>query len=88
MRETDRERIADAWIVVVASAAPGDTLGTISCYSPNQWCWVRRWEPVPAVFGRIGIASPGEKREGDGRMPSRLFTMTDCFGYGDTPVTS
>lgn len=71
-------------LVVVATAAAGDTLGALALYDRNAFGWFRLFGPVPAVFGRNGIAPAGEKREGDGRTPSGIFTLTECFGYNDT----
>ena len=34
-----------------------------------------------SVIGRNGLASAGEKREGDGRTPSGLFRLERAFGY-------
>ena len=43
------------------------------------------WQPlgasIPAVAGKNGLAPVGEKREGDGRTPSGVFTLERGFGY-------
>ncbi|MBP7341415.1 MAG: L,D-transpeptidase family protein [Smithellaceae bacterium] len=46
--------------------------------------WRHALDPIDAVIGRNGFASPGEKREGDGRTPSGLFRLGTAFGYDET----
>jgi L,D-peptidoglycan transpeptidase YkuD (ErfK/YbiS/YcfS/YnhG family) len=41
--------------------------------------------PWPARIGRGGFASPGGKREGDGRTPSGTFRLRFIFGTGRDP---
>jgi len=36
---------------------------------------------MDGVIGKKGFASPGEKREGDGRTPSGMFPLGTVFGY-------
>ncbi|HEV8659808.1 MAG TPA: L,D-transpeptidase family protein [Thermoanaerobaculia bacterium] len=44
-----------------------------------------RWREVGAavrvVVGRRGVAPVGEKREGDGRAPSGVYTLGSAFGF-------
>ncbi|HNW92951.1 MAG TPA: L,D-transpeptidase family protein, partial [bacterium] len=82
---SDPQRTASQ--IVIATAAPGDTLGTLSLYEPTWRGWQPTFGPVPAVFGRSGIAPAGAKREGDGRTPSGWYALTECFGYDDTIAT-
>lgn len=42
--------------------------------------WRTTFGPIPGVIGAGGFASPGEKREGDKRTPSGVFTITEAFG--------
>ncbi len=42
--------------------------------------WRRILGPLRAVAGRNGFALPGEKREGDGKTPSGIFTVEHAFG--------
>ncbi len=43
------------------------------------------WElvsgPMEATIGKNGFALPGEKREGDGKTPSGIFSLKRTFGY-------
>ena len=50
--------------------------------------WRQVFSTVPAVVGREGFAPPGEKREGDGRTPSGIFSLKRAFGYSEKFPTS
>jgi L,D-peptidoglycan transpeptidase YkuD (ErfK/YbiS/YcfS/YnhG family) len=43
--------------------------------------WELHTGPLPGITGRNGFASPGAKREGDGRAPTGLFPLESAFGY-------
>ena len=43
--------------------------------------WRMAFRPMKAVVGRNGVAPEGEKREGDGRTPSGIFSLNRSFGY-------
>jgi L,D-peptidoglycan transpeptidase YkuD (ErfK/YbiS/YcfS/YnhG family) len=43
--------------------------------------WKQVLGPMEATIGRNGFAPPGEKREGDGRTPSGIFSLKRTFGY-------
>lgn len=49
--------------------------------------WQEVFEPFDAVIGRNGFASPGEKREGDGKTPSGIYPLKMAFGYNPTMET-
>ena len=49
--------------------------------------WQLRSGPLPGIIGRNGFAPVGEKREGDGRVPTGLFPLEFAFGY-DPAITS
>lgn len=46
--------------------------------------WQIAFEPFNAVIGRNGFASTGEKREGDGKTPSGIYSLKITFGYDAT----
>ena len=54
---------------------------TISLYERGDDGWLLQGAPMPAVAGRNGLAPVGEKREGDGRTPSGVFSLERGFGY-------
>jgi L,D-peptidoglycan transpeptidase YkuD (ErfK/YbiS/YcfS/YnhG family) len=43
--------------------------------------------PIEATIGKHGFALPGEKREGDGKTPSGIFSLKRTFGYDKTVKT-
>jgi L,D-peptidoglycan transpeptidase YkuD (ErfK/YbiS/YcfS/YnhG family) len=46
----------------------------------------RAWTKLTQTTGRAGangFATPGAKREGDGKSPTGSFTLTEAFGMGD-----
>jgi L,D-peptidoglycan transpeptidase YkuD (ErfK/YbiS/YcfS/YnhG family) len=43
--------------------------------------------PMEATIGKNGFALPGEKREGDGKTPSGIFSLKRTFGYDKTVKT-
>ncbi len=49
--------------------------------------WDIAFEPLNAVIGRNGFAKAGEKREGDGKTPSGIFSMHLTFGYDEAIKT-
>jgi L,D-peptidoglycan transpeptidase YkuD (ErfK/YbiS/YcfS/YnhG family) len=51
----------------------------------DHWQWVSG--PMEATIGKNGFALPGEKREGDGKTPSGIFSLRRTFGYDKTVKT-
>ena len=51
----------------------------------DHWKWVSG--PMEATIGKNGFALPGEKREGDGKTPSGVFSLKRTFGYDKTVKT-
>jgi len=49
--------------------------------------WREAMPPVAATIGRNGFAPKGEKREGDGRTPSGIYSLGIAFGYEEKIVT-
>jgi L,D-peptidoglycan transpeptidase YkuD (ErfK/YbiS/YcfS/YnhG family) len=49
--------------------------------------WKEDWQSFNGVIGKKGFAEPGEKREGDGRTPSGIFSLHRTFGYAATTKT-
>ena len=43
--------------------------------------------PMEATIGKNGFALPGEKREGDGKTPSGIFSLKRTFSYDKTVKT-
>lgn len=51
----------------------------------DHWKWVSG--PMEATIGKNGFALAGEKREGDGKTPSGIFSLKRTFGYHKTVRT-
>lgn len=49
--------------------------------------WQQALPAIPAVVGRKGFASPGSKREGDGKSPTGVFALGTAFGYAASGKT-
>jgi L,D-peptidoglycan transpeptidase YkuD (ErfK/YbiS/YcfS/YnhG family) len=49
--------------------------------------WQMALEPINTVIGKNGFAPEGEKREGDGRTPSGVYSLKMTFGYNETVKT-
>lgn len=45
--------------------------------------WEQAGESFNGVIGKNGFAKPGEKREGDGKTPSGIFSLKTTFGYDE-----
>lgn len=68
-------------LVAVAEARDSTTASVYTLeHSPSGWQLLSG--PLPAMIGRNGFAPFGEKREGDGRVPTGLFPLESAFGYG------
>ena len=59
----------------------------ISTWERKENVWREVFEPMQTVIGRNGLASLSEKREGDGRTPSGVYSLKRAFGYGETIST-
>lgn len=69
--------------LLVAMAETRDsTTASIYTLERSSSGWQLRSGPLSAMIGRNGFAPPGEKREGDGRVPTGLFPLESAFGYG------
>jgi L,D-peptidoglycan transpeptidase YkuD (ErfK/YbiS/YcfS/YnhG family) len=49
--------------------------------------WMLVSPPFSATIGEKGFASPGQKKEGDGKSPPGIFTLGMAFGYDATLAT-
>jgi L,D-peptidoglycan transpeptidase YkuD (ErfK/YbiS/YcfS/YnhG family) len=49
--------------------------------------WKKAGESFNGVIGEKGFAKPDEKREGDGKSPSGIFSLQRTFGYNETIYT-
>lgn len=72
---------------VVVEAIVGTVTARVSGWERKDRSWQQALPPVAAVIGRNGLASSGEKREGDGRTPSGTFALRRAFGYEENVPT-
>ena len=49
--------------------------------------WKIAFGPFNTVIGKNGVATPGEKREGDGKTPSGIYPLKLTFGYNESIKT-
>lgn len=76
------KRLDGAQQVIVVTPVAGIQARTSAYeYRAEEKRWVRVLGPFDSVLGRKGFASPGEKREGDGKTPSGIYALGDAFGY-------
>ena len=81
-------------LIVVTTRGWNDVPGTLQRYARSdvRAPWQKVGDAVPIVVGRNGLAwglgvhPPAKrdgpvKREGDGRAPAGIFTLTNAFGY-------
>lgn len=74
-------------LIVVFNHLPKDSSAILVALEKvnNKWNIVAN--PVEAGIGRKGFASPGEKREGDLKSPSGLFSLGQLFCYDNSVST-
>lgn len=71
-------------ILLVTNDCPSCITATISALEKKDGKWKKVWEPFGGVIGKNGFAKPGEKREGDGKTPSGIFSLQRTFGYQES----
>jgi L,D-peptidoglycan transpeptidase YkuD (ErfK/YbiS/YcfS/YnhG family) len=77
--------LAGRQLITVSAASSGATYATLNAYRRSAGHWRRVFGPWTARIGRGGFASPGLKREGDGRTPSGTFRFGFFFGVLPDP---
>jgi L,D-peptidoglycan transpeptidase YkuD (ErfK/YbiS/YcfS/YnhG family) len=77
--------LAGRQLITVSAASYGATYATLTAYRRSAGRWRRILGPWTARIGRGGFASPGLKREGDGRTPSGTFGFGFFFGVLANP---
>lgn len=68
-------------LLVAVAASRDSSMAQVYALERTSSGWVLRVGPLPGIIGRNGFAPPGEKREGDGRVPTGLFALESAFGY-------
>mgnify|MGYP001021842006 CR=1 FL=1 len=72
-------------VVIVAAQRYGLSDAFLQTWEKNGNAWRQGMAPVQAVVGMGGFAAPGEKREGDHKSPSGVFSIPMCFGNRPNP---
>jgi Uncharacterized protein conserved in bacteria len=67
-------------IVVFTEDQSGSSATMIALEKKNNR-WKAASDVIDAGIGRNGFAAPGQKREGDGKSPTGLFSLGQLFGY-------
>ncbi len=63
------------------------TRTTLYAVEKREDNWQMAFEPFNAVIGKKGFAPPGEKKEGDGKTPSGIYSLKTTFGYNESIKT-
>lgn len=79
--------ITGTQLLVATTESRDSVRATIYALERTTKGWELRSGPLPGVIGRNGFAPPGEKREGDGRAPTGLFSLESAFGYAPAMTT-
>lgn len=74
-------------ILLVTNNSPSSSAVKIYALEKRGDKWNKARESFNGVIGKNGFARPGEKREGDGKTPSGIFTLGLTFGYAESVKT-
>jgi L,D-peptidoglycan transpeptidase YkuD (ErfK/YbiS/YcfS/YnhG family) len=72
-------------VISVTTAHYGSTHRTVQAFAKSSTGWHRVAGPWSAWIGRNGFARPGEKREGDGTVPTGSYHFSFFFGVDANP---
>ncbi|HET9730482.1 MAG TPA: hypothetical protein VFR41_13705 [Acidimicrobiia bacterium] len=72
-------------LIVVSAGAYGSTSAVLRAYERRGNTWQLAYGPWTVIGAMHGFAPPGEKREGDGRVPSGQFGFGFMFGIEPNP---
>lgn len=75
-------------LLVVLTETDNTSLANVYTLEKDPNGWKHLFGPLPAMIGRNGFAPPGEKREGDGKVPTGLFPLESAFGYAASITSS
>jgi len=68
-------------VVVSGKPAGNGQQVEVAFFEKTERGWEKAFPAVDGTAGRKGLAPVGEKREGDGRTPSGVFSLERGFGY-------
>lgn len=73
--------------LIVVSDPDAIPTAEMRLWQRNQQTWMPVEPPIAAVVGRNGVALTGTKKEGDGRTPAGIFSLSRAFGYAENIST-
>lgn len=74
-------------VVLVSNTDPKSFRAKIYLLEKHNKGWRLVFAPIDAVIGKNGFAAPGEKREGDNKVPAGIYPLKRTFGYGQSVKT-
>ena len=74
-------------VLLITSYCPSSFAVKIHALEKQDGKWKMVRESFNGVIGKNGFAMPGEKREGDGKTPSGIFSLQMTFGYNESIQT-
>jgi len=74
-------------VLLVTNNSPSPFAVKIYALEKQGDKWKKVRESFNGTIGKNGFAGPGEKREGDGRSPSGIFSLKLAFGYNKSIQT-
>jgi L,D-peptidoglycan transpeptidase YkuD (ErfK/YbiS/YcfS/YnhG family) len=78
---------ANQQIILVSSEKPGDVAADMYTFQKDGDEWKPAHPRMSASGGKLGFAPFDEKREGDKRAPTGIFSIERTFGYGKKAKT-
>lgn len=82
LRTIERAFHASSQVILVTLTMPSGADAQLAAFELRHDEWKPVLTPVQAQIGRNGFAPSGEKREGDGRTPTGIYSLGFAFGYG------
>ena len=74
-------------LILVSGEGDSPSAAKVYVLEKRQDRWYLAFAPMDATVGRNGFASPGVKKEGDGRTPSGVYPLPLVFGYKEGVTT-
>jgi L,D-peptidoglycan transpeptidase YkuD (ErfK/YbiS/YcfS/YnhG family) len=74
-------------VLLVTNNHPLSFAVKISALEKQGSKWKKSWESINGVIGKNGFAKLEEKREGDGKTPSGIYSLNMTFGYNESIQT-
>jgi L,D-peptidoglycan transpeptidase YkuD (ErfK/YbiS/YcfS/YnhG family) len=76
-----KKLITTRQILVVTTSNPTSFIAKLYAYEKEGADWKIASGPTEAVIGKSGFALPNQKKEGDHKSPTGVFSLERAFGY-------